>query len=301
MGKDIPHSKPATAVLDTDIELIYDTFGNSSEAPLLLIQGLSWQMVMWDEEFCEMLAQRGYFVIRFDNRDIGQSTHMDDAGIPSIARIIADLTAGKPVEVPYLLSDMAGDSFGLLDHLGISSVHLAGISMGGMIGQIMALKNPARVRSLTSMSSTTGAPDLPPPTLEALQVISTPPPTDREGFRASFLAMWRIMNGTTFPVDEGRVLRYAEVTFDRGVSLAGVARQIAAINASGSRREALKSLTVPMLVIHGSADPLLRVECGIDTANSVPGAKLKIIDGMGHALPVPVWQEIIDAIADHAR
>lgn len=301
MGKDIPHSKPATAVLDTDIELIYDTFGNSSEAPLLLIQGLSWQMVMWDEEFCEMLAQRGYFVIRFDNRDIGQSTHMDDAGIPSIARIIADLTAGKPVEVPYLLSDMAGDSFGLLDHLGISSVHLAGISMGGMIGQIMALKNPARVRSLTSMSSTTGAPDLPPPTLEALQVISTPPPTDREGFRASFLAMWRIMNGTTFPVDEGRVLRYAEVTFDRGVSLAGVARQIAAINASGSRREALKSLTVPMLVIHGSADPLLRVACGIDTANSVPGAKLKIIDGMGHALPVPVWQEIIDAIADHAR
>ena len=301
MGKDIPHSKPATAVLDTDIELIYDTFGNSSEAPLLLIQGLSWQMVMWDEEFCEMLAQRGYFVIRFDNRDIGQSTHMDNAGIPSIARIIADLTAGKPVEVPYLLSDMAGDSFGLLDHLGISSVHLAGISMGGMIGQIMALKNPARVRSLTSMSSTTGAPDLPPPTLEALQVISTPPPTDREGFTTSFLAMWRIMNGTTFPVDEGRVLRYAEVTFDRGVSLAGVARQIAAINASGSRREALKSLTVPMLVIHGSADPLLRVECGIDTANSVPGAKLKIIDGMGHALPVPVWQEIIDAIADHAR
>lgn len=301
MGKDIPHSKSATAVLDTGIELVYDTFGNSSEAPLLLIQGLSWQMVMWDEEFCEMLAQRGYFVIRFDNRDIGQSTHMDDAGIPSIARIIADLTAGKPVEVPYLLSDMAGDSFGLLDHLGISSVHLAGISMGGMIGQIMALKNPARVRSLTSMSSTTGAPDLPPPTLEALQVISTPPPTDREGFTASFLAMWRIMNGTTFPVDEGRVLRYAEVTFDRGVSLAGVARQIAAINASGSRREALKSLTVPMLVIHGSADPLLRVECGIDTANSVPGAKLKIIDGMGHALPVPVWQEIIDAIADHAR
>jgi len=301
MGKDILYGGSATAVLGSGIELVYDTFGNSSEAPLLLIQGLSWQMVMWDEEFCEMLAQRGYFVIRFDNRDIGQSTHMDDAGIPSIARIIADLTAGKPVEVPYLLSDMAGDSFGLLDHLGISSVHLAGISMGGMIGQIMALKNPARVRSLTSMSSTTGAPDLPPPTLEALQVISTPPPTDREGFRASFLAMWRIMNGTTFPVDEGRVLRYAEVTFDRGVTLAGVARQIAAINASGSRREALKSLTVPMLVIHGSADPLLRVACGIDTANSVPGAKLKIIDGMGHALPVPVWQEIIDAIADHAR
>ncbi len=301
MGKDILHSEPATAVLGSGIELVYDTFGNASEAPLLLIQGLSWQMVMWDEAFCAALAEKGYFVIRFDNRDIGQSTHMDCAGIPNIARLIADLAVGKPVEVPYLLSDMAGDSFGLLDHLGISSAHVVGISMGGMIGQTMALQAPARVRSLTSMSSTTGAPDLPPPTPEALRIISPPPPTDREGFIASFLAMWRVLNGTTFPVEEGKVLRYAETTFDRGVSLAGVARQIAAINASGSRREELKSLMVPTLVIHGSADPLLRVECGIDTANAIPGAKLKIIDGMGHALPVPVWREIIDAIADHAR
>jgi len=301
MGKDILHSEPTTAVLDSGIELVYDTFGESSEAPLLLIQGLSWQMVMWDEEFCSALAERGYFVIRFDNRDIGLSTHLDDAGVPSIIRLITDLAAGKPVEVPYLLSDMAGDTFGLLDHLGISSAHVAGISMGGMIGQTMGLQDPDRVRSLISISSTTGAPDLPPPTPEAFQVISTPPPTDREGFTASFLAMWRTMNGTTFPVDEGRVLRYAEATFDRGLSLAGVIRQIAAINASGSRREALKALIVPTLVIHGSADPLLRVECGIDTAQAVPGAKLKIIEGMGHALPVPVWQEIIDAIADHAR
>jgi len=284
MGNDILHGEPATAVLDSGMELVYDTFGNSSEAPLLLIQGLSWQMVMWDEGFCSALAERGYFIIRFDNRDIGQSTHMDTAGIPHIARLIADIAAGKPVEVPYLLSDMAGDSFGLLDHLGISSAHVVGLSMGGMIGQTMAIQTPARVRSLTSMSSTTGAPDLPPPTPEALRILLTRPPTDREGFIASFLATWRVLNGTTFSVDEGRVLRYAEATFDRGLSLAGVARQTAAINASGSRREALRSL-----------------ECGIDTANAIPGAKLKIIDGMGHALPVPVWREIIDAIADHAR
>jgi len=301
MGNDILHGEPATAVLDSGMELVYDTFGNSSEAPLLLIQGLSWQMVMWDEGFCSALAERGYFIIRFDNRDIGQSTHMDTAGIPHIARLIADIAAGKPVEVPYLLSDMAGDSFGLLDHLGISSAHVVGLSMGGMIGQTMAIQTPARVRSLTSMSSTTGAPDLPPPTPEALRILLTRPPTDREGFIASFLATWRVLNGTTFSVDEGRVLRYAEATFDRGLSLAGVARQTAAINASGSRREALRSLMVPTLVIHGSADPLIRVECGIDTANAIPGAKLKIIDGMGHALPVPVWREIIDAIADHAR
>lgn len=301
MEKNILHGRPATAVLDSDIQLVYDTFGNSSNTPLLLIQGLSWQMIMWDEEFCGMLAEKGYFVIRFDNRDIGQSTHMDDAGVPSIARLLVDLAAGKPVEVPYLLSDMAGDSFGLLDHLGISSAHVVGMSMGGMIGQTMALKDPARVRSLTSMSSTTGAPDLPPPTPEALQILATPPPMDREGFTASFLTMWRILNGTTFPVDEERVLRYAEATFHRGVDPAGVARQIAAINASGSRREALRSLTVPTLVIHGSADPLLRVACGIDTAKAVPGSKLRIIDGMGHALPVPVWEEIIDAITDHAR
>ncbi|MBN2398243.1 MAG: alpha/beta hydrolase [Deltaproteobacteria bacterium] len=301
MGTDIPHGGPGTALLDNGIRLVYDTFGNPSGAPLLLIQGLSWQMVMWDETFCGALAERGYFVIRFDNRDIGQSTHMDHAGIPGIARLLVDLAAGKPVEVPYLLSDMAGDSFGLLDHLGISSAHVVGMSMGGMIGQTMALTDPDRVRSLTSMSSTTGAPGLPPPTPEALRVLSTPPPTDRGGFTASFLATWRILNGTRFPVDEERVLRYAEETFERGIDPAGIVRQIAAINASGSRREELKSLTVPTLVIHGSADPLLRVECGIDTARAVPGAKLKIIEGMGHALPVPVWGEIIDAIADHAR
>src|SRR5665648_38628 len=187
MEKDILHSEPAKAVLGTGIELVYDTFGDSSEPPLLLIQGLNWQMVMWDEAFCGALAEKGYFVIRFDNRDIGQSTHMDSAGVPNIARLIADIGAGKPVKVPYLLSDMAGDTFGLLDHLGIPSTHVAGISMGGMIGQTMALQDPARVRSLTSITSTTGAPDLPPPTPEALKIISSSPPTDREGFTASFL------------------------------------------------------------------------------------------------------------------
>ena len=301
MEKDILHGMAATAILNNGIRLAYETFGNPAEPPLLLIQGLSMQMVLWDKEFCEVLAERGYFVIRFDNRDVGQSTHLDNAEFPSIARLIADLLAGKSVPVPYLLSDMAADCFGLLDHLGIPSAHVAGISMGGMIGQTMAIQDPSRLRSLTSISSTTGAPDLPPPTPEALRILSTPPPTDREGFIASFLATWRILNGTGFPVDEERVFRYAEESFTRGVDTDGVARQMAAVYASGSRREALKSLTVPTLVIHGSADPLLRVECGLDTAQAIPGAKLKIVDGMGHTLPVPVWREITDAIVDHAR
>ncbi len=301
MTQDPPHNGPTTARLDTGIELIYDTFGARSDIPLILIQGLSWQMVMWDEEFCSALAQRGYFVIRFDNRDIGLSTHLDHARVPRIARLLADLAAGKPVQVPYLLSDMAGDTFGLLDHLEIASVHVVGISMGGMIGQTMALLNPGRIRSLTSMSSTTGSPDLPPPTPEALKILSTPPPSDQEGFIASFLEMWRILNRNGFPIDEERARKYARETFARGIDPAGVARQIAAINASGSRREALRSLEVPTLVIHGSVDPLLRVECGIDIAKAVPGATLKIVEGMGHGLLVPVWQEIIDAIADHAK
>ena len=301
MGKDTPYGGPATVRLDTGIELIYDTFGDPAAIPLILIQGLSWQMVMWDKDFCTALAERGYFVIRFDNRDIGLSTHLDYAAPPGIARLLADLAAGNPVKVPYLLSDMAGDTFGLLDHLHLPSTHVVGFSMGGMIGQTMALVNPDRIRSLTSMSSTTGAPDLPPATPEAKRIISTPLPVNREKYIPGFLEMWRVVNGNGFPIDEEKAVQYAEETFARGVDPAGVARQVAAINASGSRREALRSLAVPTLVIHGSADPLLRVECGIDTANAVPGAKLKIVEGMGHGLPVPVWGEIIDTIAQHAR
>ena len=216
MGKDTPYGEPSSVRLDTGIELIYDTFGDPAAVPLILIQGLSWQMVMWDKDFCCALAQRGYFVIRFDNRDIGLSTHLDYAGTPRMSRLLADIAAGKPVQVPYLLSDMAGDTFGLLDHLNISSTHVVGFSMGGMIGQTMALIDPDRIRSLTSMSSTTGAPDLPTPTPEAQRIISTAPPLDRDGFIANFLEMWRVVNGNGFPIDEERVLQHAEETFARG-------------------------------------------------------------------------------------
>jgi len=297
----ILNSGELKTTLSSGIEIAYETFGNASTEPLLLIHGLSWQMIMWDREFCELLADRGYFVIRFDNRDVGRSTVLDEAGIPDVAGLLASIARGESVTVPYLLTDMAEDAFGLLDHLGIASAHVMGMSMGGMIGQTMSLEKPERIRSLTSLSSTTGDPSLPPPTPEALTIITVPPPAERPAFVSHFIETWRILNGPRFPVDEERVAEYARQSFDRGFSIGGVARQIAAINASGSRRESLRSLHTPLLVIHGDADPLLPVQCGIDTADAVPGSSLNIIKGMGHALPAPVWREIVDAVAGHAR
>lgn len=299
MTNEISHS-PEKSIATNGITLVYDTFGNRNEEPLLLIQGLSWQMIMWDDDFCRALAARGYYVLRFDNRDIGRSTKLDAAGVPNIAALLTALLQGEQVTVPYLISDMADDTFGLLDGLEIESAHIAGFSMGGMIGQTMALSRPDRVRTLTSMSSTTGNPALPPPTPEALSVITVPPPSDRAGFIDYFFTMWKILNGR-FPVDETRVARYAELTYDRGNHAPGIARQIAAINASGSRKNALSSIKVPSLVIHGDADPLLPVACGIDTAEAIPGAQLMIIEGGGHTLPEPVWDRVIGAIADHAQ
>jgi len=299
MTNKIPHS-PEKSIATNGITLVYDTFGKRDAEPLLLIQGLSWQMIMWDDDFCRALAAHGYYVIRFDNRDIGRSTKLDAAGVPDIAALFTALMKGEKVTVPYLISDMADDTFGLLDGLEIESAHVVGFSMGGMIGQTMALNRPNRVRTLTSMSSTTGNPALPPPTPEALSVITVPPPSDRAGFIDYFLNMWRILNGR-LSVDNTRVVRYAELTYDRGNHTAGIARQIAAINASGSRKDALGSVTVPSLVIHGDADPLLPVACGIDTAEAIPGAQLLIIEGGGHTLPEPVWDKVLGAIVVHTQ
>jgi pimeloyl-ACP methyl ester carboxylesterase len=300
MAADILHTD--TAVADVNgIKLMYDTFGNPADPPILLIMGLSWQMIMWDENFCLKLAARGHFVIRFDNRDVGRSTILSEAGVPDIMQLLTDMAAGKKVNVPYLLTDMAADGFGLLDHLKIESAHVVGVSMGGMIGQTMALESPQRVRSLTSIMSTTGDKTLPPPTPEALTILLTPKPIDKKGFVESFVETWRVLNGDTFAVDEKLVRGYAQKSFERGLSPDGVARQIAAVEASGSRKDALAGLSVPLQVIHGSADPLLPVACGMATAEAVPGSKLKIIEGMGHALPVDVWPEIIDAIVAHTK
>jgi pimeloyl-ACP methyl ester carboxylesterase len=268
---------------------------------MLLIMGLGAQMIAWDEDFCAALAAQGYWVIRFDNRDIGLSTKLDEAGTPNALALLQAQVQGEPIQAPYTLRDMAEDSAGLLKALEIESAHVVGVSMGGMIAQEMAIHHPNRVRTLTSIMSSTGDPELPPPKPEALSILVKKAPTDRKGYIKYSIKTWRTLSGPGFGVDEDRIVERADRFFDRGLSIAGTARQLAAILASGSRKEALKSLSVPTLVIHGDADPLVPVEGGIDTANSIPGAELLIIEGMGHDLPPALAPRVIEAIAGHTR
>ncbi len=299
MAQNIPHSDSATAKAN-GIEIVYDIFGNPDKPPVLLIIGLGQQMIAWDEEFCAQIAARGYRVIRFDNRDTGLSTKLDEAGVPNMAVVFEAMVEGKPIDSPYSLLDMADDAVGLLDALGIESAHVVGESMGGMIAQRMVIHHADRVCTLTSIMSSTGEPGLPPPTPEAMDILANRPATDREGYIEDYVERWRVLNGQKLPYDEEASRELATRIFDRGLNLPGFARQLAAIIADGNRKQALKSVTVPTLVIHGDADPLVPVECGIDTANSVLGSELLIIEGMGHTFPRQVWAQVIDAIVRHA-
>jgi len=299
MTQRVPHSDPAS-VEANGIEIVYDTFGKPSAPPMLLIMGLGQQMIAWDEEFCAALAAQGYWVIRFDNRDVGLSTRFDEAGVPDILALMQAAAQGEAIQGPYTMRDMADDAVGLIDALEIESAHVVGISMGGGIAQEMTIHHPDHVRTLTSIMSSTGDPQLPPPKPEAAAILVTPAPTDRAGYIESSIKTWRVLNGPAFPLDEDLTRERAGRFFDRGLSPDGTARQLAAIMASGSRKEALKSVQVPTLVIHGDADPLVPVEGGIDTANAIPGAELMIIEGMGHSLPPEVAPQVIEAIARHA-
>lgn len=281
------------------IRVEYDTFGDGSAPPLLLIMGLAAQMILWDEQFCERLAAKGHYVIRFDNRDIGLSTKIDEAGMPDVVKAMTARLQGETIEASYTLDDMADDSVGLLDALGIERAHVCGASMGGMIAQTIAIRHPNRISSLTSIMSTTGAPDLPQATPEAMAVLLIPPPTEREANIEHGLKVWRTIGSPGFPFDEERVRGRVTRSFDRCFHPEGVARQLMAILAHGDRTPALASVTAPTLVIHGADDPLVPVECGRATAEATPGADLLIIEGMGHDLPVDAWPEIVDAIAAH--
>ena len=299
MTQKVPHGDPASVRVN-GIKIVYDTFGDPSALPLLLVMGLGAQMIAWDEEFCAALAAQGYWVIRFDNRDIGLSTKFDEAGVPDILALMQAAAQGEAVQAPYVLRDMADDAVGLLDALGIESAHVVGVSMGGMIAQEMGIHHADRVRTMTSIMSSTGNPDLPPPTPEAMAILVTPAPTDRAGYIESSVQTWQVLNGPGYPLDENRTRERAGRFFDRGLSPEGMVRQLAAILASGSRKRALQSVTVPALVIHGDADPLVPVEGGIDTADSIPGAELMIIEGMGHSLHPEVAPQVIEAIVRHA-
>ncbi|MCC6847236.1 MAG: alpha/beta fold hydrolase [Deltaproteobacteria bacterium] len=288
------------ARLANGIELEYDAFGDPTNPPLVLIMGLGAQMILWEEDFCAELAAAGFHVVRFDNRDVGLSTQLDALGTPNVFEAMQAAFAGKPVRAPYRLEDMADDTAALMDVLGIARAHVVGASMGGMIAQTLAIRYPDRLLSMTSIMSTTGDVTLPPATPEAMRVLLAPPPPDREGNVAQALEAWKVIGSPKFPPDEEHMRALFERAFDRGYHPAGVARQMAAIMASGDRTAALRSVRVPSLVIHGDADPLVRVEGGRATAAAIPEAKLVIVEGMGHDLPPGVWREIIDAVGELA-
>jgi pimeloyl-ACP methyl ester carboxylesterase len=296
----IAHQGPQIARAN-GIDICYEIFGDPKAQPMLLIMGLGAQMVLWDDDFCEQLAARSFRVIRFDNRDIGQSSKLSGGTRLSPLELLKLRFLKIPVAAPYKLTDMARDTTGLMDVLGIRSAHLVGASMGGMIAQEIAISDAERVRSLTSIMSTTGNPKVPPPTREAAALLMAPPPATKEEYLVRFAQTWKLLRVGSFPEDEARDHARAERIYARGLNPAGVGRQLRAILASGNRKERLRQVKAPTLVIHGTVDPLVRPEGGKDTAASIPGAKLLMIEGMGHAIPVPMWPRIIDAIATHAK
>jgi len=277
------------------VDIVYETIGDPSDPPLLLVMGLGMQLIHWDLELCEQLAERGFHVIRFDNRDAGLSTKVS-APVPNVMRLMA----GLPTKVPYLLSDMAADTFGLLDHLGIERAHVVGTSMGGMIAQQMAIEAPERVLSLASMMSTTGDRVVGTPKLRVWSVLTRRAPNDRDAYIEYFARVFRMIGSPAYRVDEERVRDLAGATYDRCHHPAGTGRQLAAVLASGSRTAALKELDLPAVVIHGEADPLLPLRGGRATANAIPGAELITIPGMGHDLPKELWPTFVEAIVGNA-
>ena len=277
------------------IEIVYETIGDPSNPPLLLVMGLGTQLIHWDLELCELFAERGFYVIRFDNRDAGRSTYID-APVPNIRRAMA----GLKIDAPYLLDDMADDVFGLLDHLGIEAAHVAGASMGGMIAQTMAIRRPERVLSLTSIMSTTGERRAGRPKLRVWGVLLRRAPRDKDAAVEYFVRVFRMIGSKGFPADEDRIRAHAAEAYDRGHSPAGTGRQLAAIMASGDRTDRLRGLQVPTLVFHGRDDPLIPFRGGRATADAIPGARLIGIPGMGHDLPRQVWPQLVGAVAETA-
>jgi pimeloyl-ACP methyl ester carboxylesterase len=278
------------------IRIEYDTFGDRSARPLLLVMGLGAQMIHWRAEFCEQLADAGHYVVRFDNRDVGLSEKFDAAGMPDIAGMMMKAMAGESISAPYTLDDMADDGFGLLDALDIANAHICGASMGGMIAQAMAIRAPRRVKSLTSIMSSTGNRELPPAKPEAMAALMSPAGKDQDEMIARSISVSKIIGSPGFATDEAEIKARALEAFERSFYPIGVARQMAAVAAHGNRKPSLQKLDIPALVIHGKADPLVPVEGGIDTHEALRGSELLLIEGMGHDLPRQVWPRVVTQI-----
>jgi pimeloyl-ACP methyl ester carboxylesterase len=276
------------------IDIAYERRGRLSDPPVLLVMGIAAQMVHWQEGFLDALLDRGLQVIRFDNRDSGHSTHLDDAPVPDLAAALA----GDLSSAAYRLSDMAADTVGLADALGVDSVHLVGASMGGAIAQVVAIEHPGRVRSLTSMMSTTGDMAVGQPDSETMRaVFGMPPARSRATAVEQAVRRAELLGSPTYPMDAEAVARTAAIAYDRDHDVLAVARQAVATVASGDRSASLGTLELPALVIHGTADLMCDVSGGRATAVAIPGAELVLIDGMGHNLPPGVWERVADAIA----
>jgi pimeloyl-ACP methyl ester carboxylesterase len=286
------------------ISIEYESFGAETAEPILLIMGLGAQMTLWPVAFCETLAARGYRVIRFDNRDVGLSTHFVEAGVPDMGEVFASLAGGKAPKVPYTLDDMADDAVGVLDALHIPRAHIVGASMGGMIAQLVAADHPEHTLTLTSIMSTTGNPALPRATPEAMAVLTNRPPSpteDEAAFLTHSVAAARVTGSPGYPAEEAALRERILADVKRAYNPTGFSRQMAAITATGDRREKLKHITAPTLVIHGEADPLVPLAGGQDTATSIPGAELLTLPGMGHDLPLALYDTLIDAIVGATR
>ncbi len=286
------------ALVPNGIELEYDTFGSPADPTLLLVMGLGAQLIVWDDRFCQQLADAGRYVVRYDNRDIGLSTKFDGQHV-DVMMLVAAMFARAPMPpVPYLLTDMAADAIGLLDHLGVDRAHAVGVSMGGMIVQTMAIEHADRLLSATSIMSTVGDVAYGTPSPEALAVLLTPTPTSRQ--QAIEQAASYAVTCSKRYFDLGWAQQLAAASYDRSCYPEGVMRHVAAICASGDRSEALRQVNVPMLVIHGLDDTLINPSGGRRTAELVPGARLVEVPDMGHDMPEPLWPMLVSAIVAHS-
>ena len=285
------------AELPNGITLAYEEFGDPGDSPMLLIQGLGMQMIGWPEEFCEQLAAEGFHVVRYDNRDVGHSTHMESVPAPGL-RQLATRRFGSD---QYSLTDMADDAARLLDELDMAPAHVVGISLGGMIAQTLAARHPEKVRTLTSMLSTTGHRLKGQPALGMLRLLFKQAPEERDAFVEHVTKVFEAIGSRGMPRDTDEVRELAGRSYDRGTDPAGSGRQLAAILRSGNRTKEVRRINVPTLVIHGKQDKLVRPSGGKATAKAVPDARLELIDGMGHDLPRAAWPRLGDGIAAHAR
>jgi pimeloyl-ACP methyl ester carboxylesterase len=285
------------------IQIEYDTIGNPSNPSILMINGLGGQLIgspgfVFCQEFCELLAEKGLHVIRFDNRDVGLSTKMEDAEVLDPVEVITAIMQGQEIQAPYSLEDMADDAVGLLNALDIEKAHICGASMGSAITQVVGYRHSSKTLSLIPMMGTTGNPELPQGTPEAWQLLLTPAPEERAENIEHFVKLYRVAWGC-FSYYEAGARERAALAYDRCFYPQGTIRQLVATISNGNRKPRLASVTASTLVIHGSEDPLIPVEAGKDTAEAISGAELLIIEGMGHCLPRDVWQQIVTAIAKH--